>query len=543
MASPTVVARSTFVSATTNSTSWTPLSAVAVVPGELLLFVCSADGTPTLSVNAGSSSSGWQKLDQASDGTSAVTGAIFVLLPDDNTAATTTLAISSSASEQYSGILYRIRGADSVDVGTAVTGSSTNSNPPSNTLPVSARDILAIATRSGDSTTVATVAPTNYSNLQSQAGGGTNGVSTNSAERALTSTATEDPGTFTSATEQWVSYTVLLYQSDALATGQTIANNNNTTVTYRGGSVYEIEKTSGANAYNAGAVSSVGMTGDFVLRLRPLIYTNDSLWGVNADPLTNDDYASIDRAFDINSMTLASAYESGGQVVSAFTIATYLWIWRTGTTLGYGTGADLTTAQASPLRTVTDSNTLYFDSALFQTGTRAEALLYQPASATTYNVTVQGQSTPSPGMSRAAGKLALTASTPAPTVARSSSKGLRVASAPSPTLTTTRQFARSLQGQSTPAPALSRASAKAILLSAGASPSLARAIRKALTAASTPAPSLGATKVKLLSLLTSATVSPTVIAARNYHVSLQALTGGVASGGPSGPRVTAFFRR
>ena len=387
MASPTVVARSTFVSSTTNSTSWTPLSSVTVVPGELLLFVCSADGVPTLSVNTGSSTAGWTKLDQASDATSAVTGAIFVLLPDDNKAATATLAISSTASEQYSGILYRIRGADSLDFGAAATGSSTNSNPPSNTLPVSARDILAIATRSGDSTVVATVAPASYTNLQSQAGGGTSGVSTNSAERALSATATEDPGTFTSATEQWVSYTVLLYQGDAVTNGQTIANNANTTVTYRGGSVYEVEKTAGVNGYNASAVSSVGITGDFVLRLRPLVFLNGMFVGVNSDPLTDNGDASIDFAWAANSATSGVIFESGSTPLGgSTTLSGYFWIWRSGTTLGYGTGADLATAQASPVRTVTTSATLYFDSTIFTVGERFESLFYEPSS-TAYSLT------------------------------------------------------------------------------------------------------------------------------------------------------------
>lgn len=376
MASPIVVARTTYVSSTSNATSWTPLSSVAVARGEMLVFIASADGNPTLST----SSTGWQQLDQASESGNAVTGAIFVRYPDDNDSATTTLAINSTASEQYSGILYRLRGCDSIDFGTAAQGSSANSNPPSNTLPVSARDILAIATRHGDSTTVATVAPSGYTNLESRAAGGANGASTNSAELALSATATEDPGTFTSGNEQWVSYTLLLYQSDAPALAVAIANRNNTAVTYRGGGVYEIEKTAGAvDTYDASATSSASIAGDFVLRLRNLAGSRQFIGGVNSDPTTNDSFNSIDfGALYFVGSNIWGCYENGTGVVTGLTeTAKYFWIWRTGTTLGYGRGDDLATAQASPDRTTTSSATLYFDSSIDRLNDRFEALLYE----------------------------------------------------------------------------------------------------------------------------------------------------------------------
>jgi TRAP-type uncharacterized transport system substrate-binding protein len=56
----------------------------------------------------------------------------------------------------------------------------------------------------------------------------------------------------------------------APSTTKAITNNNNTTVTHIGSGVYRIEKTGGTTvAYDAGAVSSSGVSGDFVLEIRP----------------------------------------------------------------------------------------------------------------------------------------------------------------------------------------------------------------------------------------------------------------------------------
>lgn len=106
----------------------------------------------------------------------------------------------------------------SAGVSSNSNGSSTNSNPPSITNSSGAsRDVTVVCTRSGDSTVVATAAPTNYSNLQTQAGGGTGGASTNTAERQINiaNSGSEDPGTFTSASEQWACFTFGIYEYTA----------------------------------------------------------------------------------------------------------------------------------------------------------------------------------------------------------------------------------------------------------------------------------------------------------------------------------------
>jgi hypothetical protein len=170
-----------------------------------------------------------------------------------------------------------------------------------------------------------------------------------------------------------------------LSNGTALSNHANTLVTHKGGSVYEIVKVSGAaSAFDADAVSSSGQTGDFVLRLRQLrLIGSGIIAGVNADPTTDSTYTGIDRAWD---------YFGSWQIIenatffgSALADATYSWIWRTSGTIGYGRGSTLATAQASPDRTVADSNTLFFDSSLNSVGDRFEALFYVPVASTTYN--------------------------------------------------------------------------------------------------------------------------------------------------------------
>lgn len=213
----------TAVSSTTNATSFTPswtwTTNTAVPAGQLTRWVCfvSSDGNPTLSVNVANSAAGWVKTVQASDGTAAVTGAIFEI---ETTAAFATsaapaLQVDSSASEQYSATLYALTAPVGTNLRslapTSATGSSTNSDPPiSSSGPSgSATDVTCLISRHGDSTVVATACDGNFSNLQTIAGGGTNGASTNSAQRNLNllASGTQNPTVFTSATEQWVCFT------------------------------------------------------------------------------------------------------------------------------------------------------------------------------------------------------------------------------------------------------------------------------------------------------------------------------------------------
>lgn len=201
---PVVQGRATAQTTTTDTTSHTITLPSSVQVGELLLVVFSVDGAPIVSVGSGT---GWNFLGQRSNGTT-VTGAVFWKIATGSDA----LTVSTSVAEQSSHVSFRISGVKKPGAvsGTGSDGSSTNSDPASHTMPgTDNRGRLWIATRSGDAQVVATAAPSGYSNLQSIAATGSGGASTNTAEKETTGTTNvEDPGTFTSTTEQWVCFTI-----------------------------------------------------------------------------------------------------------------------------------------------------------------------------------------------------------------------------------------------------------------------------------------------------------------------------------------------
>jgi hypothetical protein len=200
---PTIVGVVTARTIATNTTSHAitiPTHAI----GDTILVVFSRDGATANTPNNGFTSRG-----------SAVNGAIVIGEIFSKVAQSTSETLTiTSATEQSSHITYVIRpgaGNELLLSLASANSSSTNSNPPALTPSGGFQNYLWIATRSGDSTVVATVAPASFSSLQSIAAAGTGGASSNSAVRSLNA-ATLDPGTFTSASEQWVSFTIALWQ-------------------------------------------------------------------------------------------------------------------------------------------------------------------------------------------------------------------------------------------------------------------------------------------------------------------------------------------
>ncbi len=194
------VAQGRTSAADTTSHSITMPADVAV--GDIILVLFSVDGSPTISVNTGVSGSNWTLGTQASNST-VVKGVYAWKVAEGSDV----LTLTTSASEQSSHISYCIKNHGSAVEGASANGSSTNSNPPSLTPSWGSADNLWIATRHGDSTVLATVPPSNFTSLYSEAASGTSGASTSSAHRKHTNSVL-DPGTFTSSTEQWVSFTI-----------------------------------------------------------------------------------------------------------------------------------------------------------------------------------------------------------------------------------------------------------------------------------------------------------------------------------------------
>lgn len=191
-------------SRTTGDATSHPITLPAsVAVGDLILAFFSVDGNPTVTTT----STGWNKVGQRSN-SSVVTGAVFSKIATGSDS----LTLTTSASQESSHVTLRVSGVRSpARIASAFSdGSSTNSNPAQGTtLATDSRGRLWVVSRSGDSNVVATVAPSGYSNLQTQAANTTGGASTNTAEKTTSGTAEdEDPGTFTSAAEQWVCWTV-----------------------------------------------------------------------------------------------------------------------------------------------------------------------------------------------------------------------------------------------------------------------------------------------------------------------------------------------
>lgn len=214
MAFPTIPAGGfRTASATSNSTTYTVSGSFSGGPGsvgDLIIAFISADGNPTLTT----SSSGWSKLGQASNGT-VVTGAVFYCYATaaDNTFPA--LTINSTASEQYAAAVHRFKGssANSLQIeGTFSNGSSTNSDPAALTPSAGSQDYYWVVSRHGDSNVNATAGPSGYSGWGGTSNGGTGGATIDTAYRTATASS-ENPGVFTSASEQWVCATVAVWNA------------------------------------------------------------------------------------------------------------------------------------------------------------------------------------------------------------------------------------------------------------------------------------------------------------------------------------------
>jgi len=182
---------------------------------------------------------------------------------------------------------------------------------------------------------------------------------------------------------------LLLFDAGPIPSGSyAITDHANTSVVHIGSGVHTITKSANDGSFNASAVSSVGLTGDFVLRVKSLLINGGIYLGMNSDPLADNTEASIDFAWNNPFSVLGNIRESGALIASGLGSSDYHWIWRVGTTLGYGRGPDIATAQASPDRTVPGtSGTLYFDSSFLAIGDKAEVLLSDIPAAVSYTLT------------------------------------------------------------------------------------------------------------------------------------------------------------
>jgi len=123
------------------------------------------------------------------------------------------LTITSVNYEESTFISYRISGFHSSNPMTVTnaTGNSTNWDPPENTGEYGAVNYLWIVFAATDDDVVASVAPADFNNLVTQfADHAIGSASCSIADREHNTGGAYNPGTFTSDTEQWVCFTIIV---------------------------------------------------------------------------------------------------------------------------------------------------------------------------------------------------------------------------------------------------------------------------------------------------------------------------------------------
>lgn len=184
-----------------NSTSHAITIPSDVVVGDLLLLFWSCDGDndggSDHSINAG-----WTRLSIATS--TGVTGAVYYKIATGTDSPTITTTDSESGVYE---VLRIVNGG--TPEATSATGSSTNADPPNHTPSAGSAAYLWIAAAMWDANVppVITAGPSGYGSVCIQPGNSSTGTYLAVCEKNATASS-ENPGAFTSTTEQWVALTV-----------------------------------------------------------------------------------------------------------------------------------------------------------------------------------------------------------------------------------------------------------------------------------------------------------------------------------------------
>jgi len=187
--------------------------------GSLIMIWVTADGNPSITLDAASSAAGWQKFGQWSS-TTACTLALFTFtvttantvpgLTLNYSVAENTYAFQATVNPITAG--YRVILNNILAQVTAASGNSTNPDPPAIDNALGVRDIRFVTAFAGDSGTVASTAqPSGYTLLsQTSAGNAANGCALGTAHRSAAAfpVGNENPGVWTRAIEDWVAITI-----------------------------------------------------------------------------------------------------------------------------------------------------------------------------------------------------------------------------------------------------------------------------------------------------------------------------------------------
>lgn len=123
------------------------------------------------------------------------------------------LMFPDGVGQQASAITFRISGHGSYASVASAIGNSTNGDPPNVSITGAAQDCLFIAALCTDAQVVASAAPASYGNLTTKAATNSAGASVSVADRNLNA-ASDNPGTFTNTTEQWVAFSIAIPENN-----------------------------------------------------------------------------------------------------------------------------------------------------------------------------------------------------------------------------------------------------------------------------------------------------------------------------------------
>lgn len=174
--------------------------------GDLLLvfFTCDGDGV-SISVNTSSSGTKWTKLDEYAS--LANTAACFSKIAESSN----TLVLTTNSSESSTYIAYRISGTGlSNPVVQYNEGGTANADPPSVTPVFGNKEYLWIVYAGFEGTVIPSSAPSGFSGLITEQGSSAEQPSSASAYDENQRGSAYNPGTFTSSSAYWVTFTVCI---------------------------------------------------------------------------------------------------------------------------------------------------------------------------------------------------------------------------------------------------------------------------------------------------------------------------------------------
>lgn len=157
----------------------------------------------------------------------------------------------------------------------------------------------------------------------------------------------------------------------------------------KGSGVFRLQKRTGVDGSYDAFASGAGLSGDFVLHMTQVASAASGWMGGGFDTTTGQGIGGIDYAFFYNKAGFDTwfIFENGVQITGSAIAGSDAWIWRIGTTLRYGRGANFATAQANVERTVAGvSGTLYPNFNANATGLEWEAEVYDYVALAAYSM-------------------------------------------------------------------------------------------------------------------------------------------------------------